>query len=226
MGAAGVRIPIMKRIIPLVFVLMTATSVAAHPHVFVDTGVELFFDETDQLTHVRVTWKYDALYSLLVTEDMGLDDDYDGILTPAEQATLTGFDMQWIEGFNGDLEVLSGENAVVLSGPTEATATFNEGQITTTHLREVLAPVDGAEGVVIKPFDPTYYTAYEVTLPLTISGSEKCRARVKMPVMGENLTKLLTQLSALEMDAEPQDAGLPNIGSQMSQDVIVTCAAP
>lgn len=215
----------MKQIIPLTVALMAATPIAAHPHVFVDTGLELIFDDAAQLTHVRVTWKYDALYSLLITEDMGLDDDYDGALTEAELAKLTGFDMQWIEGFNGDLEVLNGADVVPLSGPTEATATFADGLITTTHLRAVMAPVEAKNGLVIKPYDPTYYTAYEMSLPLEIIGTEACSARVKMPVMGENLTKLLTQLSALQIDAEPEDAGLPNIGADMSQDVIVTCAS-
>ena len=41
------------------------------PHVFIDTGLDFIVDEAGQLTHVRVTWSYDALYSLLVLEDFG-----------------------------------------------------------------------------------------------------------------------------------------------------------
>ena len=223
-GRAALRTWVMKPIMPLVIALMTAAPVAAHPHVFVDTGLELIFDEASQLTHVLVTWKYDALYSLLITEDMGLDADYDGKLTDAEQVALTGFDMNWIEGFKGDLEVLHGSDVIPLSGPTQATASFDEGQITTTHLRAVLSPVNGTDGLIVKPYDPTYYTAYDVTLALKVSGSEACRARVKMPVMGAALEALREQLSQLDLDQDPQDAGLPNIGAQMAHDVIVTCA--
>jgi ABC-type uncharacterized transport system substrate-binding protein len=214
----------MKPIIPFAFAVMAATPIAAHPHVFIDTGLELIFDGANQLTHVRVTWKYDALYSLLVTEDMGLDADYDGKLTEAEQTTLTGFDMQWVEDFNGDLEVLSGTEAIELSGPTEATATFDDGQITTTHLRAVLQPLTAADGFIVKPYDATYYTAYDVTLPLELRGTDSCRARVKMPVMGAELAALREELSKVELDANPEDVGLPNIGAQLAQDVIVTCS--
>ncbi|MGJ8617259.1 MAG: DUF1007 family protein [Sulfitobacter sp.] len=214
----------MKRIIPLVLALVIAPPVTAHPHVFIDTGLEMIFDDTDLLTHVRVTWQYDDLYSLLITEDMGLDADYDGVLTEAEQETLTGFDMKWIEGFNGDLEMLSGSEAVPLSGPTMVTATFKDGRITTTHMRKVLSPVNLTEPVTLKPYDPTYYTAYDVTLPVVIIGSEACRARVKMPDINAGLVALRDQLSALDTETEPADAGLPNIGAQLANDVIVTCA--
>lgn len=216
----------MKQLIPLALTLFAATPIAAHPHIFVDTGLELIFDGTGHLTHLRVTWQYDELYSLLITEDYGLDEDYDGVLTAAEQTALSGFDMKWVEGFRGDTEVTSGDRVVELSGPTSVTATLAEGRITTTHLRKVLSPVDGSDVIVIKPYDPTYYTAYDVTIPTTISGSETCRARVKMPVMGDNLTKLREELSELGVDANPEDEGLPNIGEQLSNDVIVTCAAP
>jgi len=214
----------MKRIIPIILALVIAPQATAHPHVFIDTGLEVIFDDTGQLTHVRVTWQYDDLYSLLITEDMGLDGDYDGVLTEVEQEALTGFDMQWIEGFNGDLEMLSGAEAIPLSGPSMVTAAFKDGRITTTHMRKVLSPVSLTDPVTIKPYDPTYYTAYDVTLPVVITGSDTCRARVKMPDINAGLVALRDQLSALDAEAEPIDAGLPNIGAQLASDVIVTCA--
>ncbi len=214
----------MKRMIPLVFAMMTAAPVAAHPHIFVDTGLEMIFDAGGQLTHLRVTWRYDALFSLMITEDMGLDPDYDGVLTPAENKQLTGFDMNWDAGYPGDTELLSNGAVVPLSRPTMGTASFSEGQITSTHLRAVLEPVKGTDDIVIKPYDPTYYTAYDVTLPIIITGTDACRARVKMPVMGEALMALREELSTLGADALPEDEGLPNIGAELSNDVIVTCA--
>ena len=63
--------------------LACATPLGAHPHIFVDTGFEVILDAEGRLTHLRITWAYDEFYSLLVTEDRGLDPDYDGVLTPA-----------------------------------------------------------------------------------------------------------------------------------------------
>ncbi len=214
----------MKYIAPFLLSLMIANPVAAHPHIFIDTGLEMLFDPQGQLTHVRVTWQYDEFYSLLVTEDMGLDADFDGVLTEAENTKLTGFDMQWVQGYNGDLEIMSGTQILSLSGPTEISAEFAEGRITTTHLRSVLSPLPARETIVIKPYDPTYYTAYDVTRPLIITGSEDCRARVKMPDINAGLQALREQLNTLAADADPEDEGLPNIGAQLASDVIVTCS--
>ncbi len=214
----------MRYIAFLLLALVSATSIAAHPHVFIDTGLEMIFDPQGQLTHVRVTWQYDEFYSLLITEDMGLDSDFDGVLTDVENTKLTGFDMRWVEGYNGDLEVKSGTQILSLSGPAEISAEFSEGRITTTHLRSVLSPVPSSELIVIKPYDPTYYTAYDVTRPLIITGSDSCRARVKMPDINAGLKALRDQLNTLAADADPEDEDLPNIGAQLASDVIVTCS--
>ncbi|MGC1496275.1 MAG: DUF1007 family protein [Sulfitobacter sp.] len=214
----------MKYIVPFLLALAPASPIVAHPHIFIDTGLEMVFDPQGQLTHVRVTWQYDEFYSLLVTEDMGLDADFDGVLTEAENTKLTGFDMQWVEGYNGDLEIMSGTQVLALSGPTQTSAEFAQGRITTTHLRSILSPAATSEPIVIKPYDPTYYTAYDVTRPLVITGSDICRARVKMPDINAGLQALRDQLNTLGVDTYPEDVGLPNIGAQLASDVIVTCS--
>ena len=92
-------------------------SAIPHPHVYIDTGLEFIVDETGQLTHVRVTWVYDEFYSLLLAEEMGLDVDGDGNTTKDEDQFLSGFDMHWVEGYNGDLVVSMNGTALALSGP-------------------------------------------------------------------------------------------------------------
>ncbi|MEP2954501.1 MAG: DUF1007 family protein [Sulfitobacter sp.] len=205
--------------------LACATPLGAHPHIFVDTGLEVIVDTEGRLTHLRITWAYDEFYSLLVTEDRGLDPDYDGVLTEAEVASLNGFDMQWIEGFNGDTVLLNGTEEVALSGPQEVTTTFSEGRIITTHLRAVEGDAPDANGLVIKPYDPTYYTAYEVASKVGIEGSDSCRARVKMPDMSADLRALQADLSALDANTDPNDVGLPEIGEALANEVVITCDA-
>jgi ABC-type uncharacterized transport system substrate-binding protein len=217
----------MRTIMNMILILssLAATSLAAHPHVFVDTGFELITNKAGQLTHVRVTWEYDEFYSLLITEDMGLDGDGDGVLTKAENETLTGFDMQWIDGFNGDLMLTVEDKPITVSGPQEVTANFANGRITTTHLRALERPVLAGETLVMKAYDPTYYTAYELALPVTVSRDRKCDVRRKAPEMDDGLRSLQKQLSALDAGSDPQDVGLPNIGGQLASSVSVTCVA-
>lgn len=216
----------MKFRLALFLTSVLATAPAAHPHVFIDTGFELILGRDGELTHVRVIWEYDALYSLLVTEDMGLDSDGDGALSEDEIARLTGFDMQWVEGFQGDLVIAAGDARLALSGPEDVTASFADGRVTTTHLRALERPVMPGETATIKPYDPTYYTAYDVTRPVRAVGEGSCAIEVKVPELDSGLIKLRDKLAGLDAETDPQDAGLPEIGADLSHSVIVTCAAP
>lgn len=206
---------------------LIAAPVWAHPHVFVSTGIEVVMDAQDRVTHLRITWEYDELYSLLVTEDLGVDEDYDEVLTPADLAKLQGFDMQWIDGFNGDLVVALGGEELALSGPTAPTATMANGKITTTHLRAVLPAPEMAAGDVlsIKPFDATYYTAYDVTLPVDVTGREGCTTTRNLPDIDAELRRKQEELAELPPEVEVADAGFPEIGARFATEIVMTCAA-
>ncbi|MBM1632764.1 DUF1007 family protein [Sulfitobacter mediterraneus] len=215
----------MKRIFPLLMALVIAQPLGAHPHVFIDTGLALDFGPEGRLQRVKVTWIYDAFYSLLITQDMELDPDGDGILSPAEQSELIGFDMQWVEGFNGDLVITQAGQELALSGPQDVGATFENGQIITTHWRDVTQDQPGSGNYEITPYDASYYTAYEVTQPVQLSGADQCRSRIAMPDITADLDALRQELFALDRQTQPEDAGLPDIGAKFATKVIVTCAS-
>lgn len=220
------RLRVMKSLISLFCLLCTPLS--AHPHIFVSTGIEVMIDAQDRLTHLRITWEYDELYSLLVTEDLEIDDDYDEILTQSDLARLKGFDMKWIDGFNGDLVVSVGGAPVTLSSPMEPTATMKDGKITTTHLRAVVSGSDvaGGETVSIKPFDATYYTAYDVTLPVVVKGREDCKVSRKLPDLDDGLRRAQAELAELPPEVEASEAGFPDIGERFATEIVVACGAP
>lgn len=212
-----------SRALPLITFLSFAAPLGAHPHIFVDTGLDLHFDTEGRLIEVHTIWAYDEFYSLLITEDRSLDPDFDGILTPEELADLQGFDMQWTEGFNGDLVIKDGDRIVPLSGPLEYTATYENARITTTHVRKVLDPVTPAGGLELRPYDPTYYTAYDITLPVRIEGNAACRHRMDVPDIAARLQEVSAQLAAMDTitDDEP-----PDVGIFLATTVTVTCDMP
>jgi polyphosphate kinase len=212
--------------LPAAFCLsLFAAPLGAHPHIFINAGLVTVVDAENRLTHVQVTWEYDELYSLLITEDLEIDSDYDGILTAQDMAKLTGFDMQWIEGFNGDLEGMLAGAPLTLSQPLSPTAVFAEGKIITTHLRAVAgAPLlDGP--LVWRPYDLTYYTAYDVTLPVTVQGREACDISLAAPDIEGALALLQAEVAALPEDYDMDAVGLGDIGSKFATDVTITCAA-
>lgn len=213
----------MKTLSALLLCTLCASRLVAHPHIFIDTGLDLRFDADGRLTEVKVTWAYDDFYSLLITEDRGFDSDFDGVLTDNEIKALTGFDMQWDEGFNGDLVILQGGQELSLSGPMQVTASYAHGRIVTTHVRQVQAAEAKAGVIEVMPYDKTYYTAYDVTLPVRIEGAETCLAELEVPDIDAGLMQMRTELMALDEVTLLSDEDLPDVGGLLASTVRVTC---
>jgi ABC-type uncharacterized transport system substrate-binding protein len=202
-------------------------AAAAHPHIWIDTSVEVVLDDQDRAVAVRIGWTYDEFYSLFITSDMGLDPDGDALLTPEEVAKLAGFDMHWLPGFEGDSYAFLDEAPLALGPPEDWGAAYAAGKITTTHLRRLETPVPvGAATFFVEIYDPGFYTAYTV-LPYArlTGGTGACKAEVWGPDLDaadEALKAALAEYSA-DQDVE---ADFPAIGKQYAEEVRVTCAAP
>lgn len=197
----------------------------AHPHIFIDAGVHPLFDNAGRLAAVRVIWTYDEYYSLLVLEDLGLDADYDGLLSDAEKRRLDGFDMKWLPDYAGDLYVLSGGQEVGLSRPVEHSADMVDGRIVTTHTRALDERIAVAEDpVVFRIYDPTFYTAYHVALPTVIEGRTGCKAATVVPDLDAANQALKEALAELGTDESTVEMGFPEVGSVFAEEIHLTCA--
>lgn len=206
--------------------LLAAGPALAHPHVWVDTRVEVILDDANQATGVRIGWTYDDLYSLYVVGDMGLDPDWDGLLTAEEVARLSGFDMKWEPGFAGDTYALLGGQELALSGPQDWTASYAEGRITSTHLRLFKAPVPvGAVPLIIQAYDPGYYVAYAIPFDPVLTGGVGCNADVYLPDLDEADRQLQEALQEFTPDVD-LEMQFPAVGQAFAEEVRVTCAAP
>jgi Protein of unknown function (DUF1007) len=157
-------------------VLGFAGPALAHPHVFIDTSVSAILDAEGRLTGVRLRWDYDALVSMVVAEDKSADADMDGTISAAEAAALDGFDMTWVEGFDGDTFLYQDEVLVPLvPGPQDWVTGWETddagGHLWSEHTRRLVAPVDpGAGPVSIVVFDVSDYTAYSLTVAALAPG--------------------------------------------------------
>ncbi|WP_282022398.1 DUF1007 family protein [Ruegeria faecimaris] len=194
-----------------------------HPHVFIDTGLEFIVDDSGQLTHVRVTWAYDEFYSLLVLEDMKLDQDGDGLLSESEQDFLSGFDAQWDQGYNGDLVVWSEAEVLPLSGPLEPKALMEDGRIVTSHLRSVEGGPVPATALSVKAFDETYYTAYDLTRPVTVSGSKTCQIDRFEPDVDGQLAQMQAFLLTLDANYDLEENDIPMVGENFATEIRISC---
>lgn len=194
----------------------TPFGVAAHPHIFVDVALRVELTPERELRGVEITWRYDELYSLLMFEDLGLDSDFDGRLNDSELAFLDGFDMNWIDGFEGDMYVTRHGEALTLGPPEPRGTDVENGQIITRHFRTLSGP---ASGVLLEAYDPTFYTAYALDGAVTVEGD--CAANVTpadLAAAYANLEELMYGMSQEQADTE-----FPQVGAQFADKVTLQC---
>ena len=208
----------------MALVLAGAGPALAHPHVWIDTRIEVILNDRNEATGVRISWTYDDLYSLYVVGDMGLDPDWDGILTPEEVARLSGFDMNWDPDFPGDTYALLGEAPLALSRPKDWGASYADGKITTTHLRSFDAPVP-VTGVplIVQAYDPGYYVAYAIPFDPVVTGGQGCSAQVFVPDLDAAQEALLAALAEYTPDVDVE-LEFPAVGANFAEEVRVTCS--
>ncbi|MBD1206302.1 MAG: DUF1007 family protein [Rhodobacteraceae bacterium] len=195
-----------------------AGPAAAHPHIFMETEIEVLRDAEGRAAALRVTWTYDPFFSLVLITERGLDPDGDGTLTAAETAALQGFDMNWEPGFPGDTYAFAGAQAVALSGPRDGVARYEGGRIISSHIRDLVVPVSGL--LVVKNYDPTYYTEYTIRAVR----AEGCATEIIAPDLTEAERALQAALAELPADVDVE-MGFPEVGAVFAQEVRVTCAA-
>lgn len=205
---------------------MAAAPAGAHPHIFIDTGLEIVLDAEGRATAVKVAWVYDDFYSLVMIQDLGLDPDADGRLTPEEQAKLSGFDMAWDADYEGDLYVLAGDRPVKLGRPQEWTADYRGDRIISLHTRPLEVPVPVTEPLVLQVYDPGYYTAYTILGQPRLSGpgAAGCSVQVFEPDLTEADRMLQQMLQEYTAD-QSLEQDFPAVGAAYAEEARVTCGA-
>jgi len=210
----------------LVATLSLATPTFAHPHVFVDTAIEVLFDDQGRASALQIRWRYDDLFSLLIVEERGLDPDFDGQLTPDETLALQGFDMNWDAGFAGDTYALQSGQPLTLLGPADWTAAYTDGRLQSTHVRRFAEPVAAkADPLVVQAYDPGFYTAYAMDVVPVLTGNPACTAQVFEP---DRAAADAILLAAIDEQAGSTDieGEFPAIGAAYAEEVRITCAPP
>lgn len=204
--------------------LLAAAPALAHPHIWIDAGVEVIFDPQGRATALRLTWVYDDFYSLLLVEERGLDADHDGNATPAETAALQGFDMGWQPGFAGDTYLLAGDASVALGAPEGWTAAYRGGRLTSTHLRAIDPPLALGRPLKVQVYDPGFYSAYTIAADpvFTPALPAGCTAQVFEPDRDAADERLLAALAEYGADQDVE-ADFPAVGAAFSEEVRITC---
>lgn len=204
--------------------VLLPVAATAHPHVFVDSRMEVVLQD-GAVTAVRLTWTYDAFFSLMLTEDLGLDPDGDGVLTAAELDMLAATILDWPPEFGGDLVVSRGGEEVALGPRQDHRLDFVDGRMVETHLRPLAAPLLADLPVTIENFDPYYYVSYTVHPEVILHGAEGCAMRhvPADPLAAQAEIDRLWQ--GLDIANAPPEVTLPPVGYAFADRVEILCGA-
>lgn len=204
-----------QRLLGTLLVMWPAFA-AAHPHIFIETSLRLVVDDSGQLEAVEVEWVYDDLYTLLLLEEMGLDGDFDSALSDDELAKLDGFDLNWVEGYEGDTYVMRGDTVLPLGDPESLGVELRNGKLVSKHRRAMSGPADG---ILVQAYDPTFYTAYDVAGRVSVSGA--CTAEI----IAADIDRAYAALEEL-LFATPQrnvDEQFPEVGQSFADQIWLSC---
>jgi ABC-type uncharacterized transport system substrate-binding protein len=209
-----------------VWLAFAASPALAHPHVFIDTGLEVIFDDQGNATALRISWTYDEYFSLVIAEEHGIDPDYDGNATVEEAKPLAGFDMSWDAGYPGDTYALMNDAELALSRPNDWTASYAGGKITSSHVRTFEAPVKVADvPLIVQVYDPSFYTAYAIVGTPVLTGGDGCSVEVFEPDVAAADAQLQAAIDEMAGSTDVEGE-FPAIGKAYSEEARVTCAAP
>lgn len=200
--------------------ILAATPGRAHPHVFIDAGVDFLFDDAGGLARLRITWTYDPLTSLFILEDLGIDGSQP--LSPADRGRVAAYDTEWEAGYEGDGYLWDGARRVGLSGPRVPEAEIRDGRVVIAFLRDVDVPYRPGPDTRVEVYDPTYYMAYTITDAPRLEGAHHgCRAEVEHFEPTQALAPLQQSLAALSAEQSPPEA---DVGALFAEKVHLACA--
>ena len=200
-----------------------AAPVAAHPHVFVEAGVEVVFDDAGRVAGIRLSWTYDEFFSFMLTEDLGLDTDGDLVMTEQELAALAAGVLDWPADFGGDLYLLHQDAPVALGPRAEASVDYVDGRVIERHYRPLETPVSVDQPLAVQVYDPFYYVAYEIAPDIAVQGGAGCAAELRKADLNAAYSLVDELLYGRPASDVGPDEAFPEVGEAFSDTVLVTC---
>lgn len=196
---------------------------AAHPHVFVDGGVDFVFGEGTRLEALRVTWLFDPFETLYTLAAVGVIPDEAGRLAPKDRQRLIEDLGDWPDDFDGSVHLSSGAAEIGLGWPRDLDVRLVEGRLEMTFSRRLASPLDLRGGSAeVAFYEATYFYAFSITKRPVLDGADdRCAARTIPFDPDPTLAALQTTLSALGREEAPE---IEDVGALFADRIVVTCA--
>lgn len=211
----------MRRLLAILFGLLlgpvAATTVLAHPHVWVSAKAELVFAD-GKLAFVRHHWTFDEAYSSFAVQ--GLDKNGDGRTDSEELAELAKTNLESLQEFAYFTSVKANGAKQRFGPPRAETMTFTDGQLTLHYELPLLTPAAGRI-VVLDVYDPTFFIDFETAAGddavVLASAPSGCSIRITRPKPPPKDGKELSESFYQSLNASS------GFGAQFSSRAMAAC---
>jgi len=199
-----------------------AVSAEAHPHVFVDGGVNFVMSGPETLDALSVTWLYDDFETLYDLSSRGIEPQPDGSLSEADRETIRAAYSDWPDDFDGSAHLSIDGQAIELAWPSDLAVDLVDGRLQLTFLRKLEEPADlVGKAIEVAFYEATYFFAFKITNQPVFDCSEACEATVVPYTPGEQSDELQQKLAMLGREETPDIA---NVGQLFADRIIIECA--
>lgn len=200
-------------------------AASARPLIFVQAKLTLIAGDDGGLKGVMLDWLYDSAFTHLLAHEIGADEDETMQLSPEEVESLRALVLDWPPEFSGDLVVTADGVDVPILPRTEPSMTFEFGHIREKHTRILATDLPSQAEVVIKLYDPYYYTAYAVIPEVDVMGTLACPVSVLKADMDVAHDFASSLLGGRQVGEITGDEDFPPIGEVFSDSIIIKCVS-
>ncbi|MEQ9815714.1 MAG: DUF1007 family protein [Azospirillaceae bacterium] len=152
------RIHIVTAALPAALLLLPAEP-QAHPHVFVDALFSLA-DPASPTVAVRVTWRFDEVYTEFVRSDF--DEDGDGTLSDSEIGQIADMFFLDLPDYGWFTRLAINDDWFEDFTVTDEQVAMHDGRLIASFVVRIETPWTAVETLELIPFDDEYFIAYAV----------------------------------------------------------------
>ncbi len=146
------------RCITAAAVLLGLTApVVAHPHILIDAGVGVVFDNSGAVAGLRHQWRFDSAFSAWMIQ--GLDTNGDGRTSPDELQELADENMVGLAEYG--FYTYAGDSAAPMdfTAAGDQRMAYEDGHVVLSYSLDAVTPAPLAERFELAVYDPEYYVA-------------------------------------------------------------------
>ena len=166
----------------VIALLLLPTVSVAHPHMWIDAGVDLEVDGRG-VSAIDVEWTFDEFSSADLI--FSFDENLDGALSRAEIATIRSDAFAHLHRVDYFLVAFAGSDRLEMPAADEFTARIDDGRLVYVFRVPVRIGWDRMEDLVVGHFDQSYYIDF-----LTESRNGEYGGPERRVVVGEETLRL------------------------------------